>query len=110
MSDADIARAQVRADLARVRLSDALAALKQRLLPKTIARRLVVTTKDKAVDAAEAGVDAVKARPALAVGAAALAALFLARKPIVRAISGDDQETPAKPPRSRAKPARKAKP
>lgn len=109
MSDESIARAQLRSQRARAQLSDALLALKERLLPRTIARNLVQATKEKAVDAAHSGADAVKARPGLALGAAALAALFVARKPIARAFADDpetddEQETSPDPARSRSRP------
>lgn len=93
MTNDQIALAQARADHARERLAEALTALKQRLLPSTIAHNLVQGAKDKGADAAQAGVAAVKASPGIAVGLAALAGLFLARKPIARAISGNDEET-----------------
>lgn len=99
-TDTDIDRAQRRADRARERLSDALTALKQQLSPGIVARKVATTTKEKATEAADAGVEAVKARPAVAVGAAALAALFLARKPLIRALSSDDDETPPRSARS----------
>lgn len=115
MSDTDIARARLRAVRAKAQLTDTLRVLKARFMPRAIARHLAVATKEKAVDVAEATVDTVKARPGVAVGVAALAALFLARKPIARAISSGPAETPAVPARSRRKPAsrnpvRKAKP
>lgn len=109
MSEADIEQARLRAADAKARFSEALAALKTRLLPRTIARHLVDTTKEKASDAAEASVEAIKAKPAVAVGAAALIALFLARKPLKRAISSDNAETPAVPARSFRNSVRKAK-
>lgn len=109
MSEEGIARAQARSERARARLSEALAALKERLLPRTIARNLVEAGKEKATDAAAAGADAVKSRPGLAIGAATLAALLLARKPITRAITGvpnsdDGEETSADPTRSPSEP------
>lgn len=115
MSEADIDRARLRTVRAKARLTEALTALKTRLMPRTIARHLLDAGKDKATDAAEAGVEAVKARPGVAIGVAALAALFLARKPIARAISSEPAETPPAPARSPRKPTprkpvRKAKP
>lgn len=109
MTDESIARAQARSNRARAQLGDALAALRDRLLPRTIARNLVQAGKDKATDTVHAGTDAVKARPGLALGAAAVAALFLARKPIARAISGDTEfdgagETSPDPARSPSEP------
>lgn len=110
MSESDIERARLRTLRAKARLTAALSALKQRLLPSTIARNLFESGKAKAADAAEASVDAVRARPGIAVGVAALAALLLARKPIARAISPERSATTSRPARSRRKPVRKAKP
>ena len=98
-------RAKLRVVRSKARLTDALRALKTRLLPRTIARNLLDATREKADDAAEAGVDAVKARPGIAIGVAGLATLFLARKPIARAISSDEKETPPAKTRSPRKPA-----
>lgn len=100
MTEQSIAKAQARSDKARAQLSETLSALRDRLLPRTIARNVAKATKEKASDAVQAGTDAVKARPGLAIGAATLAALFFARKPIARAISHDEDETTADPARS----------
>lgn len=104
MSDAQIASARARASAARNRLADALAALKQRLLPRTLARNLAQDIAAKGQEAAQAGVDVAKARPGVAIGAAAVAALLLARKPIARAIgiakTGEPPETQARAARS----------
>lgn len=114
MSDAEIERARQRTVRARSDLTEALQALKARLMPRTIAHNLIDGAKDKAADAAEAGVEVVKARPGVAIGAVALAGLFLSRKSISRAISGPSEETPPakarSPRRSTRQPVRKAKP
>lgn len=109
MSDPDIARARARTLLARERLAEALATLKLRLAPKVLARNAALVAKDKAANAAVAGVEAAKARPAITAGIAALAALVLARKPITRAISEKSDETGDGAARSPANPSRKAK-
>ncbi len=112
MSDETIAAAQVRVARARNSLTEALSALKERLLPGNIARNLAHGIAERGQDAAQAGVDAVKARPATALGIAALAGLFLARKPIARALapengheSDEPDATPPAPPRSPARPS-----
>ncbi len=103
MSDTEITAAKLRAEGARKRLALALAALKDRLLPRTIARNLASGIADKSAEIAKSSADAAKARPAVAIGVAALAALFFARKPIIRAISTDDEAT--EPVATRSKPA-----
>ena len=84
-----VVSAQRRSTRARDELSDTLAALKQRLGPKTIARNVAQGVSEKSTDA----VHVVKAYPGVAAGLAGLAALFFARKPIVRAISRRDKAT-----------------
>ena len=109
MTEQQIAAAERRVERARARLTDALGALKDRLLPGNIARNVAHGIAEKGQDAAKAGVDAVRARPAAAIGIAALAGLIFARKPIVRALTGEesdpDDETPAGSPRSAANPS-----
>lgn len=105
-----IAIAKARTSAARGRLVSSLLRLKNSVMPGALARKLVHAATDKAADAADAGAQAVRARPAVAAGVAALAALFLARKPIARAISSDPPETPSARARSPVKRSRKAKP
>lgn len=109
MSEAQIAAAEQRVERARGRLTEALVALRERLMPGAIARNVAQGIAEKGQDAARAGVDAVKARPGAAIGLVALAGLFLARKPIARALAGDESdqpdETPAASPRSAANPS-----
>lgn len=116
-SDDAIAIAEVRVGYARARLTEALAELKARLVPRVLARNVAKGIAEKGSEAARVGVEAVKARPGVAVGAAALLGLFLARKPIGRAITGggdadtdnsEAEETPPGPARSPARPVRKA--
>lgn len=108
MTEAQVAAAQQRVVRARGRLTEALGALRNRLLPGAIARSVAGSIADKGQETARAGVDAVKARPAAAIGIAALAGLFLARKPIARALASDESDdpdaTPPAAPRSPAKP------
>ena len=84
------------AEAARRRLDSTLVALQQRLHPKTLATEAWDGVKEKSNDLAEGAMDAVKQRPgavSLAVGAAFL---FLARKPLGRAVgkvfSNDDED------------------
>jgi ElaB/YqjD/DUF883 family membrane-anchored ribosome-binding protein len=81
-----IEAAKREAEAARRRLDSTLVALQQRLHPKALATEAWDGVKDKSNDLAEGAMDAVKQRPgavSLAVGAAFL---FLARKPIGRAV------------------------
>jgi ElaB/YqjD/DUF883 family membrane-anchored ribosome-binding protein len=74
------------AEAARRKLDSTLVALQQRLHPKTLANDAWDGVKEKSNDLAEGAMDAVKQRPgavSLAVGAAFL---FLARKPLGRAV------------------------
>lgn len=105
MSDDAVADAQRRADGARVRLAETLSTLKRSLLPRTLARSLARATTEKAADAAAAGIESARARPAAAAGVVALAAMFIARKSIARAISGGRDETRTAPARSDAGPS-----
>lgn len=96
--------ARARATAAHAQLADAIGDLKDRLAPATIARNLAHDVAEKSTEVAQSGVAAVRARPVAAAGIAALAALFLARKPIVRALTRDSDETTALPARSAAEP------
>ena len=114
MTDNPTSLAEARAAYARTRLTEALTELRARLMPGVLARNVAHGIAEKGSEAAKAGVEAAKARPGVAVGAAALLGLFLARKPIGRAITGTeagensaDGETPQRPARSPAKPDRK---
>jgi ElaB/YqjD/DUF883 family membrane-anchored ribosome-binding protein len=91
-----IEAAKREAEAARRRLDSTLVALQQRLHPKTLANEAWDGVKEKSNDLAEGAMDAVKQRPgavSLAVGAAFL---FLARKPLGRAVgkvfSGGDED------------------
>lgn len=92
-----IEAAKREAEAARRRLDSTLVALQQRLHPKTLATEAWDGVKEKSNDLAEGAMDAVKQRPgavSLAVGAAFL---FLARKPLGRAVgkvfsAGDEDD------------------
>ena len=91
-----IEAAKREAEAARRRLDSTMVALQQRLHPKTLANEAWDGVKEKSNDLAEGAMDAVKQRPgavSLAVGAAFL---FLARKPLGRAVvkvfSGGDED------------------
>jgi ElaB/YqjD/DUF883 family membrane-anchored ribosome-binding protein len=92
-----IEAAKREAEAARRRLDSTLVALQQRLHPKTLATEAWDGVKEKSNDLAEGAMDAVKQRPgavSLAVGAAFL---FLARKPLGRAVgkvfsNGDEDD------------------
>lgn len=85
MTDPAIAAAAARAAAARARLTDALDTLKARLSPKTIAR-----------DVAGGAAEVVVANRWPAAGAAALAALFLARRPIKKLLTNETDAAPAR--------------
>ena len=96
MNAETIEAAKREAEAARRRLDSTLVALQQRLHPKTLATEAWDGVKEKSNDLAEGAMDAVKQRPgadSLAVGAAFL---FLARKPLGRAVgkvfSGGDED------------------
>ena len=97
MNAETIEAAKREAEAARRRLDSTLVALQQRLHPKTLANEAWDGVKEKSNDLAEGAMDAVKQRPgavSLAVGAAFL---FLARKPLGRAVgkvfaNGDEDD------------------
>jgi ElaB/YqjD/DUF883 family membrane-anchored ribosome-binding protein len=86
MNAAAIEAAKREAEAARRRMDSTLAALQQRLHPKSLATEAWDGVKEKSSDLAEGALDAVKQRPAavsLAIGAAVL---FFARRPLTRAV------------------------
>lgn len=105
-TDERLAHAQQRADRARDRLIADVFALWGWLHPSRLLGKVVRKTRASAAGTASAGVAAVRDRPALFAGGIALAALFLARKPIARALSRATAETPPASPRSPVKRAR----
>ena len=87
MSAAGIEQAKREAALARQRLERTLAELRERLQPGNLAGEAWDGVKDKGADLAEGALEAVKSRPkavSLALGALAV---FLARRPLKRAVS-----------------------
>ena len=86
MNAQTIEAAKREAEAARRRLDSTLVALQQRLHPKSLATEAWDGVKEKSNDLAEGALGAVRERPgavSLAVGAAVL---FLARKPLGRAV------------------------
>lgn len=92
-----IEAAKREAEAARRRLDSTVAALQQRLHPKSLATEAWDGVKEKSGDLAEGALDAVKQRPgtvSLAIGAAVL---FFARRPLGRAVGrvfsrGEEEE------------------
>lgn len=74
------------ADMAKARFADSLSLVKDRLKPANLTREMLDRSKTKAVKAVGSAIIATKARPAIAVGVAAAATLFLFRKPIANAL------------------------
>lgn len=96
MSLAGIEQARRESVRARARLEATLGALQQRLKPGSLAEEAWDGVKDKSADLAEGALHAVKSRPkavSLVLGAFAI---FLARRPLGRAVtrlvSGDEDE------------------
>ena len=79
----EVLAARIEADRSRARLMATAHELQDRLSPKTVARDAWEGAKIKGADLAEDAVDAVRARPMAAGGAAAGLVLFLARHPII---------------------------
>ncbi|QNM83572.1 hypothetical protein H8M03_04390 [Sphingomonas sabuli] len=79
----EVRAARQRADTAQHRMVGLLQELQQRVAPKTLARDAWDNAKSRGADLAEEAVDAVRARPLAATGAAAALGLFLAREPLM---------------------------
>lgn len=75
--------ARIEAERARRRFGVTMAGVQHRLKPGALADQAWTGVKDKGSELADGAVEAVKARPAAAVGAVAALFLFLARRPIV---------------------------
>jgi hypothetical protein len=80
---ARLERARIEAERARRRFTDTLGEVQYRLKPGTLADNAWTGVKDKSSELADEAVEAVKARPVAAAGAAAAFLLYLARKPII---------------------------
>lgn len=81
-----IEAAKREAEAARRRLDSTLVALQQRLHPKSLATEAWDGVKEKSSDLAEGALDTVRQRPGAVSVALGAAVLFLARKPIGRAV------------------------
>ncbi len=79
---ATVTAARIAVEQWRGELLDTAQLLQSRLAPKTLASDAWEKAKSKSADLAEEAVDAVKARPVVAGGAAAAIVMFLAREPI----------------------------
>lgn len=94
MSIAALQQAKHEAVQARARLETTVADLQQRLRPGSLAGEAWGGVKDKSADLADGALKAVKKRPAAVSLALGVFALFLARRPIKRAVtrlvSGED--------------------
>jgi hypothetical protein len=87
VSGSEIALARAAAAAARARLDATLSETRDRLRPANLADVAWDTAKDKAIEKAAEAVAAARARPAATATALGAIALFLARKPAVRAIA-----------------------
>lgn len=96
MSLAEIEQAQRAARRARARFEATLAETQDRLRPASLAGEAWDGVKEKSANLAGDAVDQVKQRPGMVSLALGAVALFLARKPVFRAvgglISGDGEE------------------
>lgn len=88
MSVAGIEQAKRQAAAARARFDGTLVAVQQRMKPANLAGEAWDGVKDKSADIADGALEAVKKRPAAVSLALGALALFLARAPIKRAVSG----------------------
>jgi hypothetical protein len=101
MTKADSASVEARANVerSRARLIDTARELQERISPRTLARDVWDSAKEKGAGLAEEAVDAVRKRPMVAGGVIAALALFLGRDPILdyasKLMNGKDE--PAKP-------------
>jgi hypothetical protein len=86
MSLTEIEQAQRAATRARGRFEATLTEVQDRLRPANLASEAWVGVKEKSATVAEDAVDAVKQRPGAVSLALGAFALFLARKPVARAV------------------------
>jgi hypothetical protein len=96
MNAAEIETAKREAEAARRRFDSTSATLQQRLHPKSLATEAWGGVKEKSSDLAEGALGAVKQRPGAVSLALGAAVLFLARKPLRRAVGhafGRDQDS-----------------
>lgn len=81
--DVAISTARARALAARARLDASVAHAKARLSPRTLAAEAVDNAADKAVGAAQSGVQFARDRPAVVAATAGAIGLLLARRPLL---------------------------
>jgi len=84
MSEADIARAQEKVNVARERLLGSTQALQERLKPSVLADDAWKAAREKGQEVAAEAVRAVRQRPVISSAAAVGLAAFIARKPIAK--------------------------
>ena len=84
MSEADIARAQEKANAAREKLLESTHALQERLSPAVLADGAWKAAREKGQEVAAEAVRAVKQRPVISSAAAVGLAAFLARRPLAK--------------------------
>ncbi len=101
----EVTAARIEAERSRARLMATAHELQERLNPKTVARDALQGAKEKGADLAENAVDAVRAHPRAAGGAAAGLAVFLARQPLISLVGKLFRGPKAKP-----QPAKRRKP
>lgn len=82
----EIEQAKRDAEQARRRLETTMGALQQRLHPKTLATDAWEGAKEKGSDLTDSAMDVVRERPGAVSAALAAFTLFLARRPIGRAV------------------------
>lgn len=83
----NIERAKIEAEQARKQLANTLGAVQYRLRPANLMSDAWDGVRDKGSALADDAVQAVKDRPAAASGVVAAVAIFLAREPILKAVS-----------------------
>jgi ElaB/YqjD/DUF883 family membrane-anchored ribosome-binding protein len=83
---AEVENAKREAEAARRRFDSTMVALQQRLHPKSLATEAWDGVKEKSNDLAEGALGAVRQRPAAVSVALGAVVLFLARKPLRRAV------------------------
>ena len=84
MSEADIARAQEKANAAREKLLESTHALQERLSPAVLADGAWKAAREKGQEVAAEAVRAVKQRPVISSAAAVGLAAFFARRPLAK--------------------------
>lgn len=87
MSEADVARAQERVNVAREKLLGSTQKLQSRLTPKVLADDAWKAARDKGQEVAAEAVRQVRQRPVITSAAAAGLVAFVARKPIFKLFS-----------------------